>query len=44
MGSRSSTPHGKPDQLWKVALGGLSVTALLALGFLALLTCPNPQT
>ncbi len=27
-------PNGKPDQLWKVALGGLWATALLTLGFL----------
>ena len=26
---------GKPDELWKVALGGLTATALLALAFLA---------
>jgi membrane-associated protease RseP (regulator of RpoE activity) len=35
-------PNGKPDQLWKVALGGLSVTALLALGFLAATALPEP--
>jgi Zn-dependent protease len=26
-------PNGKPEQLLKVALGGLAATALLALGF-----------
>ena len=35
-------PNGKSDQLWKVALGGLSVTALLALGFLAATALPEP--
>ena len=35
-------PNGKPDQLWKVALGGLSVTALLAFGFLAATALPEP--
>ena len=34
--------NGKPDELWKVALGGLSVTALLSLGFLAGTTLPEP--
>jgi Zn-dependent protease len=34
--------NGKPDQLWKVALGGLSMTALLSLGFLAGTTLPEP--
>ena len=34
--------NGKSDQLWKVALGGLSVTALLALGFLAGTALPEP--
>ncbi len=34
--------NGKPDQLWKVALGGLSMTALLSLGFLAGTTLPAP--
>jgi Zn-dependent protease len=33
---------GKPDQLWKVALGGLSITALLSLGFLAGTALPEP--
>jgi Zn-dependent protease len=33
---------GKPDKLWKVALGGLFVTALLALGFLAGTALPEP--
>jgi len=35
-------PNGKPDKLWKVALGGLSTTALLALGFLAGTALPEP--
>ena len=35
-------PSGKPDQLWKVALGGLSATALLAVGFLAGTALPEP--
>ena len=34
--------NGKPDQLWKVALGGLLATALLALGFLAGTALPEP--
>jgi Zn-dependent protease len=33
---------GKPEELWKVALGGLTVTALLALGFLAGTSLPEP--
>jgi len=37
-------PNGKPDQLWKVALGGLSATALLALGFLAGTALPGPDS
>jgi Zn-dependent protease len=37
-------PIGKPDQLWKVALGGLSVTALLALGFQAGTALPEPAS
>jgi Zn-dependent protease len=36
--------NGKPDELWKVALGGLSATALLALGFLAGTTLPDPAS
>src|SRR5262249_30311294 len=28
-------PSGKPEKLWKVALGGLATTALIALTFLA---------
>jgi Zn-dependent protease len=36
--------NGKPDELWKVALGGLSATALLALGFLAGTTLPEPAS
>ena len=35
-------PNGKSDQLWKVALGGIAVTALLALGFLAGTALPEP--
>lgn len=37
-------PNGKPDKLWKVALGGLSVTALLALVFLAGTALPEPAS
>ncbi len=33
---------GKSDQLWKVALGGLAATALLACGFLAGTALPEP--
>ena len=36
--------NGKPEQLWKVALGGLAVTALLALGFLAGTVLPAPDS
>jgi Zn-dependent protease len=35
-------PNGKPDQLWKVALGGLGATAGLALCFLAGTALPEP--
>lgn len=35
-------PNGRPEQLWKVALGGLAVTAALALGFLAGTALPEP--
>jgi Zn-dependent protease len=35
-------PNGKPDQLWKVALGGLGATTGLALGFLAGTALPEP--
>lgn len=35
-------PNGKQDQLWKVALGGLATTAVLALGFLAGTALPAP--
>jgi Zn-dependent protease len=35
-------PNGKPHQLWKVALGGLTATALLALVFLAGTALPEP--
>lgn len=34
--------NGRSDQLWKVALGGLWATALLALGFLAGTALPEP--
>jgi membrane-associated protease RseP (regulator of RpoE activity) len=34
--------NGKPEHLWKVALGGLSMTALVSLGFLAGTTLPEP--
>jgi len=37
-------PNGKPEQLWKVALGGLSATALLALGFLAGTVLPDTDS
>ena len=37
-------PNGKPDRLWKVALGGLSTTAVLALGFLAGTALPGPAS
>lgn len=35
---------GRSDQLWKVALGGLLATALLATGFLAGSALPQPAT
>ncbi len=34
--------NGKSDELWKVALGGLAATALLACGFLAGTALPEP--
>lgn len=34
--------NGKSEELWKVALGGLASTALLALAFLAGTTLPEP--
>lgn len=37
-------PNGRPDQLWKVAFGGLATTALLALAFLAGSTAPEPAS
>ena len=37
-------PNDKPEQLWKVALGGLAATALLALGFLAGTILPQPDS
>ena len=33
---------GKPEEVWKVALGGLTATALLALGCLAGTGLPEP--
>jgi Zn-dependent protease len=35
-------PDGKPEKLWKVALGGLVATAVLALLFLAGTALPEP--
>jgi Zn-dependent protease len=35
-------PRGRVDETWKVALGGLYVTALLTLGFLAGTALPEP--
>ena len=35
-------PNGRPEELWKVALGGLSATALLAVGFMAGTALPEP--
>ena len=37
-------PNGRPDELWKVALGGLFATAILALGFLAGTALPQPAS
>lgn len=37
-------PMDKPEQLWKVALGGLAATALLAFGFLAGTVLPEPNS
>jgi Zn-dependent protease len=34
--------NGKPEQTWKVALGGLGATGVLALGFLAGTALPQP--
>ena len=34
--------NGRPEALWKVALGGLGATALLSLGFLLGTTLPTP--
>jgi len=34
--------NGKPDELWKVALGGLATTGLLALVFLVGTALPEP--
>jgi Zn-dependent protease len=35
-------PDGKPEELWKVALGGLTATAVLSLAFLAGTALPEP--
>ena len=37
-------PNGRPDELWKVALGGLFATAVLALGCLAGTMLPEPAS
>ncbi len=37
-------PNHKPEQLWKVALGGLVTTALLALLFLVGMALPEPAS
>jgi Zn-dependent protease len=37
-------PNDKPEQLWKVALGGLAATSLLALAFLAGTVLPEPDS
>lgn len=37
-------PNGHPDALWKVALGGLVTTAVLALAFLAGTALPEPAS
>ena len=34
--------NGRPGQTWKVALGGLAATGVLALGFLAGTVLPGP--
>jgi Zn-dependent protease len=34
--------NGRPEQTWKVALGGLAATGVLALGFLAGTVLPEP--
>ena len=34
--------NGKPEQTWKVALGGLAVTGALTIGFLAGTVLPEP--
>jgi Zn-dependent protease len=34
--------NGRPEQTWKVALGGLGATGVLALGFLAGTALPEP--
>ena len=35
-------PSGKPEKVWKVALGGLATTAFLALAFLGGTILPDP--
>ena len=35
-------PNGKPDELWKVAFGGLFVTALVSVGFMLGTELPEP--
>lgn len=35
-------PRGRPEEIWKVALGGLYATALLTLAFLAGTALPEP--
>jgi stage IV sporulation protein FB len=37
-------PRGKIDQMWKVALGGLGATALLALAFVPGTALPDPTS
>jgi Zn-dependent protease len=36
--------NGRPQALWKVALGGLATTALLSVGFLAGTSLPEPAS
>ena len=37
-------PNGRPEELWKVALGGLATTALIALAFLGGTTVDGPAS
>lgn len=37
-------PNGKPDELWKVAIGGLFTTAVVALGFRLGTALPEPTS